>query len=80
MYQKLFQISIVLFVVVVSIVALAMIVTALLSAFASPMMAHTDSIIVVASGLSEKRLAYMIVAASLIVAGVYLYFRRGRLR
>jgi hypothetical protein len=79
MYQRLFQITIVLFFVVVSIAAIAMIVTALLST-ASPLLARDEGIVFVVGGLSEKRLAYMIVAASLLIAGFYLFFRRSRFR
>jgi hypothetical protein len=79
MYQRLFQITIVLFLVVVSIAAIAMIVTALLST-ASPLLARDEGIVFVVGGLSEKRLAYMIVAASLLIAGFYLFFRRSRFR
>ena len=80
MYQKLFQITIVLFLVVVSIAAVAMIVTALLSSFSSPLLARDEGIVFVVGGLSERRLAYMIVAASLLIAGFYLFFRRSRFR
>ena len=80
MYQKLFRITIVLFFVVLSFVAAAMIVTALFNAFAGPMLAHQDGIVVVAGGMGEKQIAYMTVAGSLIVAGCYLYFRRSRFR
>ena len=80
MYQRLFQITIVLFFVVVSIAAVAMIVTALLSTISSPLLARDEGIGIVVGGLSEKRLAYMIVAASLLIAGFYLFFRRSRFR
>jgi hypothetical protein len=80
MYQKLFQITIVLFFVVVSIVAVAMIITALLSSFSSPMLAHDHGIVFVVGGVSAKALGYMIVAASLLIAGSYLFVRRRRFR
>jgi hypothetical protein len=78
MYQKLFQITIVLFLVIVSIAAVAMIVTALLSMFSSPMLARDAGIVIAAGAVSDKQLAYMIVAASLLIAGIYLFVRRRR--
>jgi hypothetical protein len=80
MYPKLFQITIVLFLVIVSIAAVAMIVTALLSMFSSPMLARDEGIVMAVGGVSDKQLAYMIVAASLLIAGIYLFFRRRRFR
>jgi hypothetical protein len=80
MYRRLFQITTVLFLVVVSIVAIAMIITALLSAFSSPMLARDQGVVFVVGGLSERRLGYMIVAASLLIAGFYLFMRRRRFR
>jgi hypothetical protein len=80
MYQKLFQITIVLFLVVVSIALVAMVITALLNSFSSPMLARDEGIVIAVGGLSEKRLAYMVVAASLVIAGFYLFFRRSRFR
>ncbi len=80
MYQKLFQISIVLFLVVVSVAMLGLLISVLMSAFRPSLIAHTDGIFVVAGGVSESLIAYMIVAASLIIAGCYLFFRRRRFR
>jgi hypothetical protein len=80
MYQKLFQISIVLFLVVVSVAMVGLVVTMLMSAFRPSLIAHTDSITVVAGGVSERLIGYMIIAASLIIAGCYLFFRRRRFR
>lgn len=80
MYQKLFQVTIVLFFVVVSIAAVAMIVTALLSTFSSPLLARDEGIVIVVGSVSTRWLGYMIVAGSLIVAGFYLFIRRRRFR
>ena len=79
MYQKLFQITIVLFFVVVSMAAAAMIVTALLST-SSPLLARDVGIVFVVGGVSTRWLGYMIVAGSLLVAGFYLFIRRRRFR
>lgn len=78
MYQKLFKVTLVLFLVVVSIVMVGFIMTAILSVVSSPMIARDGGIAIVAGGLSERRLAFMIVAASLVIAGLYLYRRRRR--
>ena len=80
MYQKLFQITIVLFFVVVSIAALAVLATALLGIFSSPLLARGHGIVSVEGGVSARRLGYMIVAGSLLVAGFYVFIRRSRLR
>ena len=78
MYQRLFQISIVLFFVVVSMVIVAMIVTALLSSFASPMLARHEGAVFAFTGLELRRFAYMIIAGSLLIAGFYIFIRRRR--
>lgn len=79
MYQKLFQITVVLLLAVVSIALLALVISALMM-LSPQLMAETDGIIVIAAGLSDKQLGYIIVAASLIVAGFFLFFRRRRFR
>ena len=80
MYQKLFRISIVLFLVVVSIAAIGIIVMAFLSAFPTPLLAREEGISAVAGGISEKQFGYMIAAASLLIAGFYVFLRRRRFR
>lgn len=78
MYQKLFKITTVLFLIVVSIAAVAIIITALLSIFSSPLLARDEGITIVVGGVTDSQLAYMMVAASLFVAGCYLFLRRRR--
>ena len=81
MYQKLFQITLVLFLVVVSVVMLGLVATAVLSAvWSPPMLARDYGIVAVAGGISESLFVFMVVAASLIVAGLLLFFRRRRFR
>jgi len=80
MYQKLFQVTIVLFLVIVSVVVLAMIVTGLLNTFSSPLLARETGIVYVVGGVSARSFGYMIVAASLLIAGFYLFIRRRRFR
>jgi len=80
MYQKLFQISLVLFLLVVTVAVLGLVISVLMSMLSSQFMAHTDSIFVVPRVLSNRQLGYIIVAASLIVAGFFLLIRRRRFR
>ena len=79
MYQKLFQITLVLFFVVVTIAMVGLVITAVMSAMSPVMVAGGSSSFVIMS-VSQKTLGYMLVAASLIVAGCYLFFRRRRFR
>ena len=80
MYQKLFQISLVLFLLVVTVAVLGLVISVLMSMLSPQFMAHTDSIVVVPRVLSNRQLGYIIVAASLIVAGFFLLIRRRRFR
>lgn len=80
MYQKLFQITIVLFLVVVSIAMVGLVATVIMSTFRPTLLAESGGISAVAGGVSERMIAYMIIAASLIIAGCYLFFRRRRFR
>lgn len=80
MDQKLFQITMVLFLVVVSIAMVAVLITAILSAVPLPMLAQEYGIVVSVGGISERRFGLMIIAASLVIAGFYLFFRRRRFR
>ena len=80
MYQKLFKISVVLFLAVVSIAVLGLVISMLMSMLSPQLMAETDGIIVIAGGLSDRQLGYIIIAASLVVAGFFIFFRRRRFR
>jgi hypothetical protein len=81
MYQRLFQITLVLLLVVVSAVMLGLVASVVLSAVSSsPMLARDRGIVFVVGGISQRTLGFMVVAASLIIAGCYLFFRRRRLR
>jgi hypothetical protein len=81
MYQKLFQITLVLFLAVVSIVMLGLIASAVLSEWSPSLLARDgDSIVVVAGGVSQKLFGVMVVAGSLVVAGLFIFFRRRRFR
>jgi hypothetical protein len=80
MYPKLFKISVVLFLAVVSIAVLGLVISMLMSLLSPQLMAETDGIIVIAGGLSDRQLGYIIVAASLVVAGFFIFFRRRRFR
>jgi len=80
MYQRLFQISIVLFLVVVSIAVLGLAISVLMSMLSQQLMAESSGIVVISGGVGIKQLGYIIVAASLVVAGFFLFFRRRRFR
>ena len=80
MYPKLFKISVVLFLAVVSIAVLGLVINMLMSLLSPQLMAETDGIIVIAGGLSDRQLGYIIIAASLVVAGFFIFFRRRRFR
>jgi hypothetical protein len=80
MYQRLFQISIVLFLVVVSIVVLGLAISVLMSMLSPQLMAESSGIVVISGGVGIRQLGYIIVAASLVVAGFFLFFRRRRFR
>jgi multisubunit Na+/H+ antiporter MnhC subunit len=78
MYQKLFHITLVLFLVVVSVATLAVVITAIMSAFSSAPLAGGYGITFAVGGGTARQVGFMIVAASLVVAGVYLFWRRRR--
>jgi hypothetical protein len=80
MYPKLFKISVVLFLAVVSITVLGLVISMLMRLLSPQLMAETDGIIVIGGGLSDKQLGYIIIAASLVVAGFFIFFRRRRFR
>jgi hypothetical protein len=81
MYKRLFQITIVLFLVVVTIVVLGLLISAVLNASSPGILAGAGgSSSYLLFSVSQKQLGYIIVAASLIVAGFYLFFRRSRFR
>ena len=80
MYQRLFQISIVLFLVVVSIAVLGLAISVVMSMLSPHLMAESSGIVVISGGVGIKQLGYIIVAASLVVAGFFLFFRRRRFR
>ena len=80
MYPRLFQISIVLFLVVVSVVVLGLAISVLMSLLSPQLMAESSGMIVISGGVGIRQLGYIIVAASLVVAGFFLFFRRRRFR
>lgn len=80
MYPKLFKISVVLFLAVVSITVLGLVISMLMSMLSPQLMAETNGIFVIGGGLSDRQLGYIIIAASLVVAGFFIFFRRRRFR
>ena len=86
MYQKLFQVTLVVLLVVVSVTVLAVVGGVVMSLLTTTT-AGSSGISAGAGGFSfhviaitTKQLGLMIVAASLIIAGFYLYTRRNRFR
>jgi hypothetical protein len=77
MFQKLFNISVVVFLVIVSFALLAVLFRGLLSTFSSPLMTHSDGMTVVAGGVSEKWLRLVFLLTVLAGSG-YLYVRGRR--
>lgn len=84
MFQKLFQVTLVIFVVIFSVVALAIIGSLLLSLISARMMTGTGAgsggISTFTYAITQRQMALMVVAASLIIGGFYLYVRRNRFR
>ena len=80
MFQKLFHTTLVVFLVMVSIAVLAVVISVVMSMIAPQMMAGSGGISAHAGGISTKQIGLMVVAGSLIIAGFYLYARRGRFR
>ena len=79
MFQKLFNIAVVVFLVIVSLAVLAFLFRGLLSTFSSPLMTDSHGIVAVAGGVSEKylRLAFLL---TVLIGGGYLYLRRRKSR
>jgi hypothetical protein len=80
MYKKLFQITIVLFLIVVTIVVLGLLISVLSASSPGIRAGAGGSSSFVLYSVSQRQLGYIIVAASLIVAAFYLFFRRSRFR
>ncbi|HKR10809.1 MAG TPA: hypothetical protein VJT15_02035 [Pyrinomonadaceae bacterium] len=78
--QRLFQATLLVFLVVVSIAVLAMVITMIMSMLGPQMMAESGGISAGVGGVTTKQLGFMIVAASLVIAGFYLFVRRRRFR
>lgn len=83
MYRKLFQVASVVCLVVVTVAVLAVIGSVIMSMLSHPtggVGAGTGGFSFHIISISQKQLGLMIVAASLIIAGFYLYRRRSRFR
>jgi len=80
MYPKLFQVTLVILLVAVSVAVLAVIGSVIMSLLTPTTVAGTGGIHFVAFAISARQMGFMAVAASLIIAGFYIYVRRNRLR
>ena len=78
--QRLFQITLVLLLAVVSIVVLGLAISIVISVFTGDRMAESGGISIAVGGVTNRQLGAIIIAASLIVAGCFLFFRRRRFR
>ena len=77
MFQKTFQVFLVVFVVLLTSAALILVFSGVVSAF---MPLHTDSIVAVSGGVSISILAFIgLIALILVIAAVY-FFARPKLR
>ena len=80
MFQKLFQITAMIFFVLVSIVMVGLVLSVVISLFRTEMIAETGGISFAVGGITNRQFVAIIVSASLIVAGCFLFFRRSRFR
>lgn len=79
MFQKLFNIAVVVFLVIVSLAVLLFLFRGVLSTFSSPLMTDSAGIVAVAGGSSEKwlRLVFLL---TVLIGCSYLYWRGRRSR
>jgi len=71
---KLFSVTVVLLVVIISVTLAGVLLTGIVSSFQWPMRSHTDGIAAVAGGVSEKWIRLVFLLAVLVSAG-FLYWR-----
>jgi len=79
MYQRLFEVTLVLFLAIVSIAFLAILLSGLMSMWQSPLLAGDFGIVFAVSGSSMRRFTFLVVAAVLLMGGILLWRRRRRL-
>ena len=80
MFLKLFHATVVVFLAIISIVLFAVLLTGLISIIESSMLGGGYGITAVSGGVSERLFRFLVIAGSLLVAGVFLLWRRRRLR
>jgi hypothetical protein len=73
---KLFRVTVVLFVAIISVALLGVLVTAVVSSFPFPMVSHSAGIGAVAGGVSEKWVRLVFLLAALF--GTVIIYWRGR--
>jgi hypothetical protein len=76
---KLFRVTVVLFVAIVSVALLGVLVSAVVSSFPFPMVSHTAGVSAVAGGVSE-RLVRAVFLVAVLMSVVILYWRGRRSR
>ena len=78
MLQKLFHITLVIFLAIISVTFIAFLLTGLLSIFDVPMLSGSNGIAAVGGGLSVRRFNFLVLAATVVICGVYFLWRRRR--
>lgn len=79
MYQRLFQVTLVLFLAIVSIAFLAILLTGLMSLWQSPLLAGSFGFTFAVSASAIRRFTFLVAAAVLLMGGILLWRRRRRL-
>jgi hypothetical protein len=78
MAQKLFQIFVVSFLVIFTVVGIVFLLTAI-SSFSTPLLSGSRGITFVAGGISGKLFNFLVIVATVLVVGISLLWRRRRL-
>jgi MYXO-CTERM domain-containing protein len=78
MYQKLFNITLILVLAIVSIAFFAFLLTGVMSMFQTPVVAGHYGITFSVGGVSARWFTYLLMAAVLLIGGILLWRRRRR--
>ena len=80
MFPKLFNIAVVVFLAIISMALIAFLLTGPFSMLHSPVLSGGYGVTMVSGGISAKLFNFLVVVGSLLVAGVFLLWRRRKLR
>ena len=79
MFLKIFRVTVVVLLAIISMVLLAFLLTGLISMIESSMLSGSSGIILVAGGVSARLFTFFVLAAAtVLVCGIYLFWRRRR--